>query len=113
VSRAEDCQQEHLISFNRYPAAMALNPATRHLWVVLQAVSVRTTASDTLIVAYDTRTFGEVASFHVDGLVESLAVDPRSNRIYLANGDAGVIHVVQDVITSAPAGPLPYSTPTP
>jgi len=113
VSQAEDCQQVHLVSFNRYPAAMALNPATRHLWVVLQTVSVRTTAADTLIFAYDTRTFGEVASFHVDGLVESLAVDPRNNRIYLANGDAGVIHLVQDVITSAPAGPLPYTTPTP
>ena len=112
VSRAEDCQQLCFTTFNRYPAAMALNPATRHLWVVLQAVSVQTAASDTLIVAYDTRTFGQAAQFRVDGLVESLAVDPRSNRVYLANGDKGIIHVVQDVPTAAPSGPLTYNTPT-
>jgi YVTN family beta-propeller protein len=113
VSQGEDGRELLALRLDRYPAAMALNPATRHLWVVLQSVAGQATARDTQIAAYDTRTLGRVALLQVDGFVESLSVDPRNNRIYLANGDAGLIHVVQDVPMSAPAGPIPYSTPKP
>jgi len=109
VSRAEDCQELLWLNLNRYPQAMALNPATRHVWVALGAASAQAGVSDTQVVVYDTRTFGQVAQFNLDGLVEALAVDPRTNRVYLAVGDVGVIHVAQDVPMEAPTGPLSYA----
>jgi len=112
VSEAEHSQELLYLAFDRRPTAMALSRDTHHLWVALGSDhSSHLDRQDAKIVAYDTRTWGQAAALAVNGPVDAMAVDARSNRIYLASGEAGVIYVVQDVATPQPAKPTETAYP--
>lgn len=112
VSEAENAKQILELALNRYPAAMVLNPATRHLWVAMPARNPDTEGHNSTLVAFDTRTFGRAATLQLDGLVEALAIDSRADRVYMA-ADTGILYVIQDVAMPAPPAPTLTLTPTP
>ena len=115
VSNAEDGRELLHIGLDRYPLAMILNPETRHLWLALPANPYERKEQDTRILAYDTRTMRQAAEMEVAGVVTAMAVDQRQNRVYLANGDKGLIHIIQDLFMplSPKVKALPTHTPWP
>lgn len=105
VNRAEDASEVLNLALPGWPAALALNPATRHLWVSIQRSGPADTVPPVQLVAFDTRTFGRAITLTVDGPVDAMAADPRTNRVYAAAGLRGAIYVVQDVpMAPAPSG---------
>ena len=103
VSQAVDAQELLYVTLDRHPRAMMLNPATRHLWVALADASGRGGSGGSLLVAYDTRTMTQVAELVVGDQVGSMAVDPGTERVYVAAADRGVIYMVEDVLMPLPA----------
>ncbi len=114
VVNAENAQEVMDIVFQRYPMAMALNPATRHLWVVLGPPTWQAGDDmETEVIAFDTTAMAQVASFKLQGWVESLAVDLRSSSVFVGNSYAGAIQIIQDVALPAPATVAATPTPPP
>lgn len=121
VSQASDCQELFYMPLRDYATAMALNPTTHHLWVILLSNPWDQSAVSNRLVAYDTRTMEEAASFELDGVLQALAVDAERGLVYVASGDRGVVYVVQDMdtplLTTARTlqtlPPRPTATPAP
>jgi len=113
ISSAEDCREALYLRLDRYPAAMALNPATHHLWVALHPANRWEKTGNTLLAVYDTRTWGRAAEFVVVGLARSLAIDPSRGRVYAGSDETNAIYVFQDVAMDPPPAPTRTPSPTP
>ena len=113
VADAADCREVSYLSLRRYPGAMALNPSTHHLWLVLGGTYGAPDARESMVLAYDTRTWGRVAEWPLQGEITSLAVDSERNRVYLGDDATGIIHIVQDVEVPPPPAPTRTYTVTP
>jgi hypothetical protein len=57
------------------------------------------------VVAYDTRTLGQVAAIEIDDTLTALAVNSADGRVYLGSAERGVIYVLQDVPMPEPPAP--------
>jgi len=95
VIAADDGKELLNIPIEQRPLGMVLNPATRHLWLALQASKE---PQRTELRIYDTRAMEQAAKFSLDGKAEALAVGLRYSRIYVAN-DQGRIFIFGDVAT--------------
>jgi DNA-binding beta-propeller fold protein YncE len=112
VSEAETEREILYIPLSGYPAKMALNPATQHLWVLLQpSGSAADSRIGATVLAFDARTLGQVAEIKLEGRADVLAVDPGSSRVYVAGGGLGAFYMIQDVAMPAPASRIPTHTP--
>jgi len=87
----------------RRPVALALNPATHHLWVALGRTLHDDGAGDGALRAYDTRTMEVVAELAFGGPITALAVDAESNRVYVACDADQAVWVIQDLVMQIPA----------
>ncbi len=85
------------------PMALALNPATQHLWVAFDGALRDGGVGDGALRAYDTRTMGVVAELAFGGSVTALAVDAESNRVYVACDADQAVWVIQDLVMQIPA----------
>ncbi|MBM4428884.1 MAG: hypothetical protein FJ026_00865 [Chloroflexi bacterium] len=120
VDDAHSLKQVTALALPAYPAALAYNPATKHVFVCLLDTSDMTRGSAVELWILDSRGFGTVARIPVSqekGLVHldsyRLVVDSRRGYVYLANAQRGSVHVLRDVVLPPPPTPRPTETPTP
>ena len=115
VTQARDNQEMLYLPLDRQPRAMVLNPATGHLWIALADSGADEVPRTSTIVGCDTRGMQVIASFEVNGRVETMAVDASRARVYLGTSDRGLLHVLQDRAAPLPAGSraLPTLPPRP
>ena len=95
----------------RRPVALALNPATQHLWVAFGGALGGDGADDGALWAYDTRTMGVVAELAFGGPITALAVDAQVNRVYAACDEDQAVWVIQDLVMQIPAEPSSAAAP--
>jgi DNA-binding beta-propeller fold protein YncE len=89
-------------------SAMAVNPATHHLFLTYSA-SYRPAPADNTLQVLDTRTLGMVVSLRVDA--EPAAIGLQGDLVYVASKTQNPLTVVRDCPGEPP--PAPTSTPTP
>lgn len=113
VSAGEDCRELLYLPLAGYPAALAVNRTTHHLWLAVQSGYATDGRTTTEMIAWDTRSLGEAARLRIDGAVTCMAVDEARMRVYLGGADAGQVYVVQDVPLPQPPAPTATQTSTP
>ncbi len=107
VAEGETAAEIAYEALDRYPQAMVLHAELWRLWLALTAAPEET--GPTRLLALDTRTLSAATTLQVPDPIARAALDPLTQRIYLAAADEGRIYVVQDV--ALPAPPLPTATP--
>ncbi len=106
------------LGLERYPAALAYNPETHHLFVCLTYASYPQTTSGVEVQVLDSRGLGEVATFALPGEPQvsdtyEFAIDGPRGFVYLSNAQRGTVHVLRDATVAPPPSPTPTFTPTP
>ncbi len=116
---AVDFQQVAVVDLPRYPAALAYNPKTQHIFVCLASTLEQSTKTGPELWVFDSRGFGLVAQFPLpSGAAEmpdpyNMVVDAQRGYVYLADRARGTVHVLRDVALPPPPSPTPTGTPTP
>ncbi len=110
IAEGETTEEVAHITLDRYPQAMILHAELWRIWLALPAAAGSAEGEHTRLLALDTRTLSPVAALAVPDRIAHMALDPATQRLYLADDDEGRIYVVQDV--ALPAPPLPTETPT-
>jgi len=106
------------LSLPKYPAALAYNPKTHHLFICLTYTSNPTVEPGPEVWVLDSRGLGTVARFQLQGQADvvdlyELAVDAQRGFVYLSDAQRGTVHVWRDVALPPPPSPTPTCTPTP
>ncbi|HUW09085.1 MAG TPA: hypothetical protein VM537_05110, partial [Anaerolineae bacterium] len=105
LDTTSDTVSGHIL-MNCVPRIVAANPNTGHIFAVC-------TETQQLHI-YDGDTLGWLSWLPVgNGAGEGIAVNPATNRIYVANSDDNTITVIQDVGPVSVPTPLPTPTRTP
>ena len=100
-----------------YPAALAYNSETYHLFVCLVDTQ-NTPGGSAELWVIDSRGLGTVARLRLPDQADvsyqyELAVDAARGYVYVADTQRGTVHVVRDVSLEPPPSPTPAHTPTP
>ena len=101
-----------------YPAALAYNPHTHHLYLCLTYASYSPSAYGLAVQVLDSRGLGTVANFVLPRELEvgdtyEFAVDAPRGFVYLSDAQRGTVHVLRDAVVPPPPSPTPTFTPTP
>ncbi len=120
VNDAIDLRRLASISIPGYPAALAYNAHTNHLFICLVHVAGTSTSTSAELMILDSRGLGTVAQIAIPGKGRTtawedyeLGVDSERQRIYLSDADRGVLWAFADAEMPPPATPAPTLTPTP
>lgn len=119
VNDAVDFQQIAIVDLPKYPAALAYNPDTHHIFVCLTSPSNQAAKTGPELWVLDSRGFGLVAQIPLPGGAAemldpyNIVVDARRGYIYLADRARGTVHILRDVALPPPPSPTPTDTPTP
>jgi len=119
VNDALDFRQITVVDLPQYPAALAYNPRTYHLFICLTPLPNQVDELVPTLWVLDSRGFGFVAQLPLPGTSGEvldpydLAVDAQRGYIYVADRTSGVVLVLRDVALSPPPSPTPTDTPTP
>ena len=111
VDDVEGMTKESEMRLDRYPTALALRAGTHHLFLGLGESLVPAEGDGYLLRVLDTRSLGLVADLALFGRPRHIAVNQRTGEVYVADGDRGVVSVVQDVPAPLPPSPTPAVTP--
>ncbi len=117
VNDASSLRREAALDLPRYPAAIAYNPVTHHLFIFLTYRAADVEPSSEMLVL-DGRGLGTVARFEMPGQRATgeeyhLSVDARQGYVYLSDAQRGTVHVLRDATLPPPPSPTPTDTPTP
>ena len=112
VDDVEGMAREAELRLDRYPVSLALRPGTHHLFLGLGESVAGSKGDDYVLRVLDTRTLGLVTEMSLPGEPVRMAVNQRNGEVYVADGEAGTVHVVRDVALSPPP-PAPSMTLTP
>ncbi len=117
VNDASSLRREAALDLPRYPAAIAYNPVTHHLFIYLTYRSADVEPGSEMLVL-DGRGLGTVARFEMPGQRATgeeyhLSVDARRGYVYLSDAQRGTVHVLRDATLPPPPSPTPTDTPTP
>jgi YVTN family beta-propeller protein len=101
-----------------YPAALAYNPSTHHLFVCLSPLFDSNPDAHAELLVLDSRGLGAVTHLTLPWPSFSshhytLAVDSKRNLVYVGDGQMASIHVVRDVELPPPPSPTTAATATP
>ena len=96
---------------DRYPTDLALCPGTHHLFLGLGEMLPPAEGGGYRLRVLDTRSLGQVAELALPGRPAHIAVNQHTGRVYVADGERGVVYVVQDVPGPPPPSPTPGVTP--
>jgi len=119
VNNAASLEQVAVVDLNKYPAALAYNPQTQHIFVALTQAMRPPWEHDPAIWILDARGLGTVGSYPLPASKNAtldpytMAVDARRNYVYVADSHLGVVHVLRDAVLPPPPSPTPTHTPTP
>jgi YVTN family beta-propeller protein len=119
VNDTASLQQVAVVDLPQYPAALAYNPQTEHVFVCLTQATRPPWTNAPAVWVLDTRGFGTVTwlplptgkSATLDPY--NMAVDGLRNYVYVADADLGLIHVLCDAALPPPPSPTPTHTSTP
>jgi len=111
VDDVEGMTKESEMRLERYPTALALRFGTHHLFLGLGESSYPAEGDGYLLRVLDTRSLGLVADLALSGIPRHIAVNQRTGEVYVADGDRGVVSVVQDVPAPLPPALTPSVTP--
>jgi YVTN family beta-propeller protein len=111
ISDAETGAPLYDVRFDRPATALALDPATRQLWVALSGAYAADGASK--LACYDTANVAQKAVLPLPAPVEALAVDVRHARLYLASSATGAVYALDEAVAglSSLYVPIPSVTP--
>ena len=106
------------LALERYPAALAYNPKTHHIFLLLTSLQDQSAGATPELWVLDSRGLGTVATLALPGKVGfddsfEMAVDTQRGYVYVADTRQGSVHVLRDVTTPIPPTPLPTRIPTP
>ena len=106
------------LELRKYPAALAYNPKTHHIFICLTFSPFETTQAQPELLVLDSRGLGTVAEIPLPGAPGydesyALAVDAERGLVYLSDTHRGSVHVLRDVPLAVPPSPVPTATPTP
>jgi YVTN family beta-propeller protein len=101
-----------------YPAALAYNPRTQHIFICLIRDSYQAAGRGVEVWVLDSRGLGVVTRIPIPGKPDpwdlyELAVDSARGYVYLSDAHRGTVHVMRDVLLPPPPTPAPTDTPTP
>ncbi|HUT15756.1 MAG TPA: beta-propeller fold lactonase family protein [Anaerolineae bacterium] len=118
VNDLRSYEQTTTLDLLGYPAALAYNPETYHLFICLTPSSNPAIGPGAEIRILDSRGLGTVAQIPLPDEPEviggyELAVDTSRGYIYIADARRGTVHVLRDVPLPPPPSPTPADTPTP
>jgi YVTN family beta-propeller protein len=120
VNDARTLEQIASLSLPKYPAALAYNPDTHHIFIFLTHASDPTAEPGTELWVLDSRGLGIVDKIPVSGVKEAveldaqhLAVDSQRGYVYLSDSSQGAVGVFRDVVMPIPPTPTPTLSPTP
>jgi len=111
VDDVEGMAKESEMRLERYPTALALRFGTHHLFLGLGESLYPAEGDGYLLRVLDTRSLGLVADLALSGRPIHIAVNQRTGKVYVADENMGVVHVVQDVPAPLPPSPTPSVTP--
>lgn len=111
VHDVERMAREVEIRLDRYPTDLALCSTSHHLFLGLEALLPPAEGGGCLLRILDTRTLGLVADLALPGKPRHIVVNQRTGEVYVADGDTGLVYVVQDVAVFPPPSPAPSVTP--
>jgi len=112
-------KQVAVVDLQQYPAALAYNPQTHHVFICLTQATKPPWEHAPAVWVLDARGFGTVALLPLPASPDAtldpynMAVDAFRNYIYIADSHLGVIHVLRDAALPPPPSPTPTHTPTP
>lgn len=120
VNDAHNLARVATLGLPKYPAALAYNPATHHIFIYLTHTANPSVEPGVELWVLDSRGLGTVGRFPVSAQVppyeaESyrFAVDSQRGYVYLADAWRGTVHVMSDVPLPPPPSPIPTYTLTP
>ena len=111
VDDVEGMTKESEMRLDRYPTSLALRSGTQHLFLGLGESSVPAEGDGYLLRVLDTRSLGLVADLALSGRPGHIAVNQGTGKVYVADGDTGMVNVIQDVPAPLPPSPTPAVTP--
>jgi len=111
-------ERMRVLDLPKYPAALAYNPETYHLFTCLTHSPNPAIEPGAELWILDSRGLGTVAQIPLPGEPEviggyELAVDASRGYVYVADARRGTVHVLRDVPLPPPPGPTPADTPAP
>jgi YVTN family beta-propeller protein len=117
VNDASSLKQLAVLGVPKYPAALAYNPETHHIFICLTYTSSPAVESGPELWVFDSRGLGTVTHFQLPGEPEygdpyALTVDALRGYVYLSDTHRGTVHVLRDVPLLPPPSPTPTHTPT-
>jgi hypothetical protein len=118
VNDATSLKQVAVLGLPKYPAALAYNPGTHHIFVCLTHTSNPAVEPGVELWVLDSRGLGTVTHLQLPGEPEfgdpyALTVDTLRGYVYLSDTHRGTVHVIRDVSLPPPPSPTPTYTPTP
>lgn len=118
VNDANSLKQVAVLGLPKYPAALAYNPETHHIFICLTYTSNPAVEPGVELWVFDGRGLGTVTHFQLPGEPEfgdpyALTVDALRGYIYLSDTHRGAVHVIRDVSLPPPPSPTPTYTATP
>lgn len=119
VNNALDFRPVAVVDLPKYPAALAYNSKTYHVFVCLTATSNSLVEPGPQLWIFDSRGFGSVSQLRLPGELGQtfdpydLTVDVQRGYVYIADRERGTVHVLRDVVLPPPPTPTPAHTPTP
>nr|MBC7244043.1 YncE family protein [Chloroflexota bacterium] len=119
INDAIDFRQVAVVDLPKYPAALAYNPKTHHVFLCLTTTSDPTVEPGPQLWILDSRGFGTVAQLRLPGEPGQvfdpydMTVDVQRGYVYIADRERGTVHVLRDALLPPPPTPTPTHTPTP
>jgi len=118
VNDLRSYEQTATLDLPGYPAALAYNPETYHLFICLTPSSNPAIGPGAEMWILDSRGLGAVTQIPLPGEPESMdryeiAVDVSRGYVYIADAQRGTVIVLRDVSLPPPPSPTPTDTPTP
>jgi len=110
VDDLQGMQRTDETRLDRYPTDLALRSSTHHLFLGLGGLHPPEEGGGYVLRVLDVRTLGQVEELPLPGSPAHIAVNERTGRVYVADGDAGVVYVAQD--RTAPPPPVATLTVT-
>ncbi len=118
VNDASSLERTAALALPKYPAALAYNPKTHHIFICLTYAPDPAVEPGTELLVLDSRGLGTVARLGLQGEPGvadgyELTVDAQRGYVYLSDAQRGTVHVFRDMTLPPPPTPTPTYTPTP
>lgn len=118
VDDARSLKRIATLGLPKFPAALAYNPKTHHVFVCLTYTQNPDVKPGPELWVLDSRGLGTVANIPLPGMASYgdeyvLAVDAQRGYVYVADARRGIVYVLRDMNLPIPPTPVPTLTPTP